>query len=189
MQRGAELFPEHPNVLFFLGVVLDRAGNKEGMISQLKKVIELKPDHVQALNYLAYTYAELDRDLPQALKWSTEALRLSPNDGYVLDTMGWILFKQGQYSEAVRYLERAFDLKPREPVIAEHLGDAYSKMQMFERARKAYEHALSMTEDQAQVRTVQTKLSDLQKLVQRPILESGNSLGLGSPERAPASAP
>ena len=69
------------------------------------------------------------------------ALELQPNDGYILDTIGWIHFKKGEVEEAIKFLEAAHKAKSDEAIIAEHLGDAYLRHQMWQKAQKMYQSA------------------------------------------------
>lgn len=158
--------PDHPQLYFFLGNMQDRIGDKEGTIRSMKKVLSLDKDHVQALNFLAYTYAELGRDLEEAEKLARRALELQPNDGYILDTLGWVLFKQGRVTEAIRLLEAAYKIQPNESVIAEHLGDAYYHLQMPEKARKLYLRAAENETNATLLEKIRVKISAIDRQVQ-----------------------
>ncbi|NJL23824.1 MAG: tetratricopeptide repeat protein [Calothrix sp. SM1_5_4] len=114
-------------------------GNTKGTIAEMNKVLELDKDHVQALNYLAYTYAEMGSNLEEAFEFANRALKLQPQDGYILDTLGWIHFKRGEIESAIKYLEAAFKIRPDEAIIAEHLGDAYLRHQMWQKAQTMYQ--------------------------------------------------
>ncbi len=160
MLSGAvERFPKHAQLRFYLGTMFDRIGQNEKCIGEMKQVLEIDENHVQALNFLAYTYAEMSRDLPTAEEMARKALNLQPSDGYILDTMGWVLYKQGRYQEAVRYLESAYQMKSSESVIAEHLGDVYYRMQLVEKARSMYRHALENEQDAKKVEEIRNKLA------------------------------
>jgi Tfp pilus assembly protein PilF len=113
----------------------------------MKSVLSLEEDHVQALNYLAYTYAEAGIEMDSAEKMARRARELKPEDGYVLDTLGWVLFKQGRFEDAVKVLEDAHRLQPNEAIIADHLGDAYYYFRMPERAKRLYEKAAALAEE------------------------------------------
>lgn len=75
------------------------------------------------------------------------ALELKPEDGYVMDTLGWVLFKRGQFEDSVKVLEDAHRLQPDEAIIADHLGDAYYYFRMPERAKRLYEKAAALAEE------------------------------------------
>jgi Tfp pilus assembly protein PilF len=69
--------------------------------------LAIEPDHVQSLSYLAFSMAELNQTLPEAEKLARHASELAPKDGYVLDTLGWVLYKQKKFSESIKVLEKA----------------------------------------------------------------------------------
>ncbi len=163
LSQAVEKFPTHTQLRFFYGSMQDRVGNSKESIAQMKKVLEIDEDHVQAMNYLAYTYAELNENLDIAEALARKAIKLQPEDGYILDTMGWILFKQGQNVEAIKYLEAAHRLKSDEAVIAEHLGDAYYRHQMTDKALEMYKKALEKEEDKSKSEKIQQKIVSIDK--------------------------
>jgi Flp pilus assembly protein TadD len=107
------------------------------------------------------------------------ALSLQPNDGYIMDTAGWVLFKKGAVGEAIRLLEAAYQLQPEESVIAEHLADAYYHSQMPEKAKKLYMRAVEHESNVATVEKIRTKISNIDRQIQSFGSDGG---------RAPASA-
>ena len=134
--------PENITILFNLGVLYDKQKQKEKCIETMKRVVELKPDHADALNFLGYTYADMGIHLQEAKKLIAKALEISPEDGYIMDSMGWVYFKLGQYEKALIYLEKAVKLAPDDPVIREHLGDAYANTGNPQAALEAYRISL-----------------------------------------------
>lgn len=180
LTEAVKKVPDHPQLYFFLGNMQDRTGDKEGTIHSMRKVLSLDKDHVQALNFLAYTYAELGRNLDEAERMARRALELQPNDGYILDTLGWVKFKQGKITEAIRLLEAAYKIQPNESVIAEHLGDAYYHLQMPEKARKLYLRAAEMETNVALLEKIRVKISAIDRQIQ--LVESEET------ERKPASS-
>lgn len=163
LEDAAKKFPDNIQVQFFLGTILDRVGDKEKVIKQMKKVVEMDPNHVQGLNYLAFTYAESTNDLEEAEKLVRRAIAIEPNDGYILDTLGWILFKKGSMQESIKVLEAAYRIQPNEAIIAEHLGDAYTKHQLVEKARVMYKKAAETETDVKKVREIKEKISALDR--------------------------
>lgn len=141
-------FPQNAQLQYFLGNMQDRLGDKAATIATMKTVLAIEEDHVQAMNYLAYTYAESGAELEDAEKLARRASELKPQDGYVLDTLGWVLFKRGEFEASVKVLEDAHRLQPDEAVIADHLGDAYYYFRMPERAKRLYEKAAAIAEEQ-----------------------------------------
>lgn len=176
LTAAVERFPNNTQLLFFLGTMEDRTGKTNDSIARMRKVLEIDSEHVQALNYLAFTYAELGTNLEEAEELGRKALALQPNDGYILDTIGWILFKRGDTEGAIRYLERAFKVKSDEPIIAEHLGDAYLRHQMWQRAIAMYRQAMKFEKDSDKNKRINDKLANVQTQNQKGV-------------RAPASIP
>lgn len=152
-------FPEHAQLHFFLGNMQDRLGEKESSVTTMQTVLKLDKDHVQALNFLAYTFADMNRNLDEAERLVRQALTLQPGDGYILDTLGWVLFKRGRYSDAIRTLEAAYKVQPNESVIAEHLGDAYYHQQMPEKAKRLYMRAVETDSNVANVEKIRLKIT------------------------------
>jgi tetratricopeptide (TPR) repeat protein len=177
LTTALEKFPDNVQLTFFMGTVQDRLGEKDQVVSTMKKVIEMDPNHVQGLNYLAFTYAESDKNLDDAEKLARRALQMQPNDGFILDTLGWVLYKKGDIKGSIRYLEAAVKNQPNESIIAEHLGDAYYKNQLVEKARQMYRHAAELETDQTKSKAILAKISALDRQ-QLPL----------SSDRKPASA-
>jgi tetratricopeptide (TPR) repeat protein len=168
LSASVDKFPTNTQLRFFLGTMYDRLGNSKETIAQMNKVIAQDKDHVQALNYLAYTYAELGNNLEDASAMAAHALELQPGDGYILDTIGWIHFKKGEVEEAIKYLEAAHKVKADEAIIAEHLGDAYLRHQMWQKAQKMYQKAASLERDIDHNRKIMEKLANVQTQNQHP---------------------
>lgn len=159
LNQAVKDFPDNPQVRFYHGTLQDRLGLKDQVIESMKAVIELDPNHVQALNYLAFTWAEANTQLEEAEKMARRAVTLEPKDGYVLDTLGWILFKKGDVTGAIPYLETAHRYQPAVGIIAEHLGDAYYKQALVEKAAKMYTKALQYETDLKKRQEIESKLS------------------------------
>lgn len=166
LQDATKKLPEQAQLYFFLGNMQDRIGDREGTISSMKRVLDLDHDHVQALNFLAYIYADSGRDLDSAEKMARRALDIQPDDGYILDTLGWVLFKRGQYSESVRTLEAAYKKQPNEAVIAEHLGDAYYQNHMPEKAKKLYQRAAENEVNVTTLEKIRSKIYAVDRQIQ-----------------------
>ncbi|MBW2220805.1 MAG: tetratricopeptide repeat protein, partial [Deltaproteobacteria bacterium] len=142
LKKGLHNDPENPKIYFRLGVVYDKWGKKESSIVAMKKVIDLDPKNANALNYLGYTYADLGKNLEEAEQLIKEALKYKPDDGYIMDSLGWVYYKKGAFEKALQYLEKATGLVPDDPVILEHLGDVYIKLNDKERALDFYHRSL-----------------------------------------------
>jgi tetratricopeptide (TPR) repeat protein len=174
LSAAVEKFPENVQLRFFLGAVHDRVGNRKESLSNMRKVIELDPNHVQGLNYLAFTLAEIGEELEAAEIFVKRALAMEPNDGFILDTFGWVKFKQGDYRAAIKILEKAYTHQPTESIIAEHLGDVYYKQQLVEKAKSMYKRAYDLESNENKLREIKSKISAIENQIF---------------DRAPAAAP
>ncbi len=161
LKIGIEKFPENVQLRFFYGTIQDRLGNKQAVIENMHKVVEMDPNHVQGLNYLAFTYAESGKNLTEAEGFVRRALEIEPQDGFILDTLGWILYKRGKIKESIQILESAYKIQPSESIIAEHLGDAYKKYQLVDKARKMYMKAAENESDEIKLKEIREKITAL----------------------------
>ncbi len=157
--KGLDIDPEHSRIQFRLGVVYDKWGKKSDSIASMQKVIALDPQNANALNYLGYTYADMGENLDEAESLIREALKYKPDDGYITDSLGWVLYKKGLFQEALINLEKAVKLTSDDPVILEHLGDVYLKMNDKENALKYYKESLRKKTEDTEV--IENKISDL----------------------------
>jgi len=107
-------------------------------------VLKIDPNNADALNYIGYTYAEQGVRLDEALSLIQKALKLKPDSGYIIDSLGWVYFQKGQYERALSTLLKAATLTGEDPTVQEHLGDAYFKLREYKKALQAYEKALSL---------------------------------------------
>jgi tetratricopeptide (TPR) repeat protein len=146
-----ELSPEDHEAHFYLGGIYNELKNNARAQEELKRAIELKPDYHQALNYLGYLYVEEDRNLIQAETMIKKALEIDPNNGAYIDSLGWLYFKRGNHKEAIKELEKAIS-QLEDPVIYDHLGDTYLKLNDIEKAKLNWEKSLKMDAKQNKVR-------------------------------------
>lgn len=182
LTKAVERFPTQTQLLFFLGSMQERAGNSKATIENMEKVIELDPNHVQALNFLAYTYAELNENLGVAEELARRALSFQPKDGYILDTLGWILYKQNKIPEAIKQLELAYKLKSTEGIIAEHLGDAYYRHELVEKARKMYERAIEVETDGEKIDKIRKKIVAIDNKIDTLLREERRPASTAEPQ-------
>jgi len=125
IDRIDELGPRHWAVLYARGIALERSGRWSDAERDLLQALELRPRHPYVMNYLAYSWADKGVKLDEAVAMLRQAVALKPQDGFIIDSLGWVLYRKGEHQEAVRQLERAVELRPEDPTINEHLGDAY----------------------------------------------------------------
>lgn len=147
-QRARRLSPDNAAVHFHLGRAYLELDAFPEAVRAWKKTVQLNPDFSDAYNFLGYTHAERGLALNQALRWLRQALAREPENGYFLDSLGWIYYQQGKYTRALKtILEAVKQLKVRgkavDAVIYDHLGDVYLKLQRRTEAEEAWQSALS----------------------------------------------
>ncbi len=142
------------------GIAYERAKKWPEAEKDFLQALELQPDQPQVLNYLGYSWVEQGLNLDRARGMLERAVDLRPRDGYIIDSLGWVLYRLGDYEEAVVHLERAVGLTPTDPVINEHLGDAYWRVGRKREARFQWERALTFEPDAELVPVIQRKLRD-----------------------------
>jgi len=165
MHEVVELDPENDRVYFTLGALYDESKDKDKTIEYMRKAVELNPDSAPALNYLGYTYADLGVELDRAEELIVRALEISPNDGYYIDSLGWVYYQKGDYERAIEQLERAVSLVVDDPIIIEHLGDAYLKVGETDKALRSYRDALKAATEDEQVERIQGKIHQLEPAI------------------------
>lgn len=161
LEKANKKFPKSAQVKYYLGSLYDRVNKKEKSMELMRGVLEIESDHVQALNFLAFTMAEQSKNLDEAEKLALRANELQPNDAYIMDTVGWIYFKRGQVEEAIRYLEAAHRLKPDEAIVAEHLGDAYYMFELADKAKEMYLKAVAVEKDETRKAEIKVKIASI----------------------------
>ncbi len=151
--------PESTQVMFWLGASYERSDRHEAAEEMLQAVLELEPDFAPALNYLGYMWAEKGQKLGQALDLVQQAVKLEPDNGAYIDSLGWTHFQLGNYKEAQDFLERAAHLVGDDAIVFEHLGDLYVAQGKLEAARDVYQRALDLEAENAS--QVRQKLDDI----------------------------
>ena len=116
------------------------------------------PDHAHAYNALGYTLADRNLRLDEADKLIDRALQLSPDDAHILDSKGWVLFRKGDLEGAIRYLRKAYALRP-DAEIAVHLGEVLWKAGMADEARQLWRQARELEPANELLRETLTRLS------------------------------
>jgi tetratricopeptide (TPR) repeat protein len=107
------------------GIAYERTGQWTRAEADFNHALELSPDQPSVLNYLGYAYADMGRNLERARDMIQRAAARRPNDGAITDSLGWVMYRQGNFDEATKLLERAVGLEPEDPTITDHLGDVY----------------------------------------------------------------
>ena len=140
--RGLEKLPDYPELLYDHALAADKVGKPEILERDLRKLIRLKPDHAHAYNALGYSFVEHNRRLIEALELIERASTLSPNDPYIMDSLGWVHYRMGDLNQGTDYLRRAFTIYP-DPEIGAHLGEILWVQDLKDEAREIWNSALN----------------------------------------------
>ena len=140
LDRALTAQPNDPELLYEAALTAERIGKPEILEIHLKHLLALKPDHPHALNALGYSLAERNLRLAEAHDLIAKALSLAPEDPFIMDSMGWVLYRQGKLTEALQTLENAFRLKA-DPEIAAHLGEVLWSLERKDEARRILKDA------------------------------------------------
>lgn len=168
------ILPDYWHLYYVRGMALERQGEWERAERDLQAALDFKPEQPYVLNYLGYAWADQGKNLDKAREMIQKAAKLEPNDGYITDSLGWILYRDGEYKQAVKHLERAVELLPYDPVINDHLGDAYWKVGRKLEAKFQWERAKNhIKDDEKLMATLNEKLE--QGLPKDPKIQQANN--------------
>jgi len=152
VESGLKLFPDDQKLLYYYGTLLDKKGDTESALKQMEKLLAINPEHPEAMNFIGYTWTVQGVHLKEAETLLRKALKARPDNPYILDSLGWNLFRNGRHQEALPFLEKAASLKGDEKTILEHLAQVYSRNRLNNRAQatlKQIELRDSMAQEQA----------------------------------------
>ncbi|MEO0691292.1 MAG: tetratricopeptide repeat protein [Pseudomonadota bacterium] len=148
--RAISLTPEDASGRWFLyyarAITLERQGEWPRAEADFRRALELNPGQPQVLNYLGYSLVEKQIKLEEALEMIEQAVAASPESGYIVDSLGWVLYRLGRFDEAVEHMERAVELMPVDPVVNDHLGDVYWAVGRAREAQFQWMRALSFVD-------------------------------------------
>ncbi len=146
LQKAVANTPNTPELIYDYAMAAERLGELGIMEDELYKLIKLKPDFAAAYNALGYSYADRNIKLQEAKNLIETALKLQPGDHYILDSLGWVLYRLGNLNEAAKYLREAYNTQ-QDPEIAAHLGEVLWKLGQQEEAEKIWANALEANPD------------------------------------------
>lgn len=146
LDKNLEKIPDQPELLYDRALAADKIGKFDIVEKDLRRLIELKPDNAHAYNALGYSLAERGLRLPEALALIKKAVELSPEDPYIMDSLGWVYYRMGNFREGLNYLNLAFTTRP-DPEIAAHLGEVLWVKGAKEDAEKVWRSALEAHPD------------------------------------------
>ena len=150
----------HWALLFSRAISLERSHDWQRAQDDLEHALKLEPDQPYVLNYLGYTWIEQGIHLEKARSMVERAVDLRPQDGNIVDSLGWLYYRTGDYDKAARQLERAVELRPQDATINDHLGDAYWQVGRHDEARFQWRRALTLEPEPDLKTTVEAKLKD-----------------------------
>lgn len=162
--RAISLIPKpdarHWSYYYARGTSYERLKKWNQAETDLQTALKLAPDQPLVLNYLGYSWIDQGRNLKQGMGLIEKAVRLKPDDGYIVDSLGWAHFRQSNFKEAVKWLERAVELRPEDPVLNDHLGDAFWRVGREREARFQWEQALTLKPEPEDAEKIARKLKD-----------------------------
>jgi tetratricopeptide (TPR) repeat protein len=159
--EGLKKYPKAHRLRFLKGVYQEKAKDIPGCIKTMRLVIENDPANSSAYNYLGYLFAERGENLDEAEKLIKKALELKPNDGFYLDSLGWVYYQMGKPKKAQPFFEKALKVEPKEGVIMEHLADVIRKIGNLKKAKKVYLEALKVKISAQDRKRVEGKIEEI----------------------------
>jgi tetratricopeptide (TPR) repeat protein len=145
-------------MFYFRGICFERAKQWGKAEADLKKALELFPEQPQVLNYLGYSWIDQGINLDEGMRMIRRAVEQKPDDGYIVDSLGWAYFRIGNYEDSVKQLERAVELKPEDPTINDHLGDVYWRIGRTPEAKFQWSHARDLKPEPEELPKIEEKL-------------------------------
>ncbi|MCD6035398.1 MAG: hypothetical protein K0R63_1139 [Rickettsiales bacterium] len=149
LDRIPTIEAKHWPIFYSRAVSYERSQEWDKAEQDFIKSLELSPEQPDVLNYLAYSWLDRDKNLNTARQMVEIAIKQRPGDAHIIDSMGWAMYKLGNYAQSLTYLEQAIQIDPKDPTLHEHLGDVYWRLSREEEARFQWTHALRFREDNA----------------------------------------
>jgi len=143
---------------YFRGICEERSKQWSKAEADMRKALELQPEQPHVLNYLGYSWIDQGINLDEGMKMIKRAVEQRPDDGYIVDSLGWAYYRIGNFEDAVKNLERAIDLKPEDPTINDHLGDAYWRVGRTLEARFQWAHARDLKPEPEELPKIEAKI-------------------------------
>ncbi|AXF13261.1 tetratricopeptide repeat protein [Paraburkholderia caledonica] len=140
LQQATAAFPDDPDLSYDYAMAAEKNGHFDVMEAQLRKLIQTQPDNPQAYNALGYSLADRNQRLAEADKLVEKASSLAPNDAFIMDSVGWVKYRMGNTSDAIKVLRKAYDIQPNAEIGA-HLGEVLWKAGNQDQARAAFREA------------------------------------------------
>lgn len=162
LRRGLAVLPESTDIMYRLGLICEKRGRFDEAIDLMRDILAFDPENAEALNFIGYSYADRGINLDEAETMILKALQLKPGSGHIIDSLGWVYFRQNRIAEALDQLEKARELLPDDPTVAQHLGDVYERDGRYEQALEIYRKALDHAPDDSEIKR---KIENLKKMM------------------------
>jgi Flp pilus assembly protein TadD len=160
LKEGLKALPSNIDLLYSLGVIYEKTNRFTESVREMEAVLKIDPNNAEVLNFIGYSYADRGMNLEEAEKMIIQALKIKPGNGYMIDSLGWVYFKQNKLDSAVKKLKEAVELMPNDAAIVEHLGDVYAQQNKVKEALEMYQRALKIDPKNS---SLQKKLEDINK--------------------------
>jgi tetratricopeptide (TPR) repeat protein len=145
---------------YYRGICEERSKQWNKAEADMRKALELQPEQPHVLNYLGYSWIDQGINLDEGMKMIKRAVDQRPDDGYIVDSLGWAYYRIGNFEDAVKNLERAIDLKPEDPTINDHLGDAYWRIGRTLEAKFQWAHARDLKPEPEELPKIEAKIEN-----------------------------
>jgi tetratricopeptide (TPR) repeat protein len=149
---------KHWSYFYARGTCYERLKQWPSAETDLQRALQLGGEQAMVLNYLGYSWIDQNRNLKQGLAMIEKAVKQKPDDGYIVDSLGWAFYRLQNYKDAVKHLERAVELRPEDPVLNDHLGDAFWRVGREREARFQWEQALTLKPEPEDAEKIKKKL-------------------------------
>jgi tetratricopeptide (TPR) repeat protein len=161
--HGIDILPKETDkntwvYYYYRGICEERDKQWNKAEADMRKALELQPEQPHVLNYLGYSWIDQGINLDEGMKMIKRAVDQRPDDGYIVDSLGWAYYRIGNYEDAVKNLERAIDLKPEDPTINDHLGDAYWRVGRTLEAKFQWAHARDLKPEPEDLPKIEAKI-------------------------------
>jgi tetratricopeptide (TPR) repeat protein len=145
---------------YYRGICEERSKQWSKAEADMRKALDMQPEQPHVLNYLGYSWIDQGINLDEGMKMIKRAVDQRPDDGYIVDSLGWAYYRIGNYEDAVKNLERAIDLKPEDPTINDHLGDAYWRIGRTLEAKFQWAHARDLKPEPEELPKIEAKIEN-----------------------------
>ncbi|SDO79925.1 tetratricopeptide repeat protein [Desulforhopalus singaporensis] len=165
LKEGVLRYPDDPQILFEYGLLLEKTGRHQVAMKTMQQVLKLQADHAEALNFIGYTWADNNVNLDKALEYIEKANRLKPDNGFIIDSLGWVYFRLGRYREAEEAFQHSLTLESGDPNIYEHLGRVYQVQDKHSQALEMFQRAVELFGKNAKKKKLEKEIEALKQLL------------------------